>query len=105
MFIVESGANVQMDGVTVMHTYHDTRTSATGGDLLGGMQINSNNVQITGCTFTQSHRVAMTIRGVNPEIVNCTFFSNSALGGGGGIICVGDGPSGGGPLVTGGSTW
>jgi hypothetical protein len=72
-FIIESGATVDMDGVTVKHTWHDSRTTVLNQDLTGGMVIRSHNVRVTDCTFTDSLRVAMTIDNANPDITNSTF--------------------------------
>jgi len=72
-FIVESGATVSMDGTTVSHTWHDSRTQIGNQDLAGGMQIKSHTVTITNCTFQFSERVAMVIDNVNPKITGTTF--------------------------------
>jgi hypothetical protein len=72
-FIIESGATVDMDGVTVKHTWHDSRTYIINQDLAGGMQIRSHDVRITDSTFTDQVRVGMTINNANPDITNCTF--------------------------------
>jgi len=72
-FIVEAGATVYMDGVTVRHMWHDSSTSLARQDLSGGMRIRSSDVKIINCTFTENQRVAMTINGANPEITNSTF--------------------------------
>ncbi|UCC92933.1 MAG: right-handed parallel beta-helix repeat-containing protein [Thermoplasmata archaeon] len=72
-FIVESGATVDLDGVTVRHTWHDSRTSRLNQDLTGGMVIRSHDVRVTDCTFTDMLRVGMTIDNANPDITNSTF--------------------------------
>ena len=72
-FIIETGATVTLDGVTVKHTWHDSRTYITNQDLTGGMQIRSHSVSLTDCTFTDTVRVAMTINNANPKITDCTF--------------------------------
>ncbi len=72
-FVIENGATVSMDGVTVKHTWHDWRTTRGSQNLAGGMQIKSHLVTVTNCTFTEQVRVAMTINNANPKITNCTF--------------------------------
>ena len=72
-FVIENGATVSMDGVTVKHTWHDERTYRRTQDLAGGMQIRSHTVTLINCTFTEQVRVAMTINNANPKITNCTF--------------------------------
>ena len=72
-FVIENGATVSMDGVMVKHTWHDSTTDRYSYDLAGGMQIRSNTVTVTNCTFTEQLRVAMTINNANPKITNCTF--------------------------------
>jgi hypothetical protein len=72
-FIIEASATVDMDGVTVRHTWHDTRTSVQNQDLTGGMIIRSHDVRVVDCTFTDLQRVAMTIDNANPDITNSTF--------------------------------
>ncbi len=72
-FVIEDNANVDMDGVTVRHTWHDASTTISREDLAGGMTIRSDRVTVTNCTFTDSVRVGMVIDEANPEIVNTTF--------------------------------
>jgi len=72
-FVIENGATVSMDGVTVKHTWHDWRTTRGNQNLAGGMQIKSHLVTVINCTFTEQVRVAMTINNANPKITNCTF--------------------------------
>ena len=76
-FVIENGATVSMDGVTVMHTWHDSRTYRGNQDLTGGMQIRSHSVTVVNCTFTEQVRVAMTINNANPKITDCTFLKTN----------------------------
>ena len=70
-FIVDSGSTVEMDGVTVSNMWHNPSTTAS--NLQGGMQIQSHNVDIIDCTFTNNPRVAMVITNANPVIKDTTF--------------------------------
>ncbi len=70
-FIIDDGATVDMDGVTVSGLWHNP--SSTSSALQGGMQVKSHSVTITECTFTDNPRVAMVITNANPTIINSTF--------------------------------
>ncbi|NOQ53049.1 MAG: hypothetical protein GQ558_00430 [Thermoplasmata archaeon] len=74
-FIVDSGATVTMDGVEVSDLWHNPSTTSSA--LQGGMQIQSNSVTITDCTFKDNDRVAMVITSASPTIKNSTFMRSS----------------------------
>jgi hypothetical protein len=76
-FVLESGSIVKLDGVTIKHTWHDSRTYVNNQDLNGGMQVRSHQVTVINCTFTQNERVAMTIHNANPKITD-TLFTKTA---------------------------
>ncbi len=70
-FIVDGGATVTMDGVEVSDLWQNPSTPSSA--LQGGMQIQSNSVTITECTFKDNDRVAMVITSASPTIKNSTF--------------------------------
>jgi len=74
-FIIDAGATVTMDGVEVSNLWHNPATTSSA--LQGGMQVQSNSVTITDCTFKDNERVAMVITSASPHIKNSTFMRSA----------------------------
>jgi len=69
-FVVASGSTVDMQRVTVTGMWQNGATVATS--IVGGMQISSNSVTVTNCTFSVNDRVAITVLSCSPTIRGCT---------------------------------
>ena len=69
-FIVATGSTVDLQRVTVSGMWQNSARVATS--VKGGMQISSNTVTVTNCTFTHNDRVAITIIACSPTISYCT---------------------------------
>jgi len=70
-FMVMAGGHLTMENTTVTGMWQ------SGGyitqSLGGGLQVYSDHVRLTNCTFTRNERMAIFVKGVAPKFFGCTF--------------------------------